>query len=86
MPQTLTLAEIVDRVRVLCSVYDPDTGTYSVSYALAFEIAGGVTFAVVMVWFFIGEWRANRRLRRARDDAAMRIASAPVVPPASAGR
>jgi protein SCO1/2 len=86
MPQTLSLSEIVDRVRVLCSVYDPDTGTYRVSYALAFEIAGGVTFAVVMVWFFIGEWRANRRLRRARDDAAMRIAGGAVAPPAGARR
>ena len=65
MPPQLGLAEIVDRVRVLCSVYDPVSGTYRVSYALAFEIAGGVTFAIVMLWFFALEWRERRRLRRA---------------------
>ena len=59
-----SLADIVDRVRLLCSVYDPATGQYRVSYALAFEIAGGVTFAITMLWFFALEWRARRRLRR----------------------
>ena len=66
LPPQLTLAEIVERVRVLCSVYDPITGSYRVSYALAFEIAGGVTFAIAMLWFFALEWRERRRLRRAQ--------------------
>ena len=64
LPSQPSLADIVDRVRLLCSVYDPATGQYRVSYALAFEIAGGVTFAITMLWFFALEWRARRRLRR----------------------
>ena len=52
LPPRVGLADIVDRVRVLCSVYDPATGTYRVSYALAFEIAGGITFAIAMLFYF----------------------------------
>ena len=66
LPAQLSLADIVEKVRVLCSVYDPRTGTYRVSYALAFEVAGGVTFAIAMLWFFALEWRERRRLRRLR--------------------
>ena len=51
-------------MRVLCSVYDPVTGTYRVSYALAIEVAGGVTFVVAMLWLLAAEWRQRRRLRR----------------------
>ncbi len=65
LPPRLRLADIVDRVRVLCSVYDPATGTYRVSYALALEVAGGITFALTMLWFFAAEWLARRRRRRA---------------------
>ena len=47
------------------------TGTYRVSYALAFEIAGGITFAIAMLWFFALEWRDRRRARRALRAASM---------------
>lgn len=66
LPAQLSLADIVEKVRVLCSVYDPKSGTYRVSYSLAFEVAGGITFAVAMLWFFALEWRERRRLRRLR--------------------
>ena len=70
LPPRVGLAEIVDRVRLLCSVYDPSTGTYRVSYALAFEVAGGITFAVAMLWFVALEWRDRRRARKAVRDAS----------------
>ncbi len=63
MPPSVGLADVIDRVRVLCSVYDPVSGQYRVSYALAFELAGGLTFMVAMLWFFALEWRERRRLR-----------------------
>ncbi len=65
MPAGLPLSELIDRVRILCTVYDPVTGTYRTNYGLVIEIAGGVTFALAMVWFFLLEWRNQRRLRRA---------------------
>lgn len=65
MPAGLPLTELIDRVRILCTVYDPVTGEYRTNYGLVIEIAGGVTFALAMIWFFLLEWRTQRRLRRA---------------------
>ncbi len=64
VPQQIRLDDLVDRIRLLCTVYDPKTGTYRVQYGLLIEIAGGVTFALAMLWFFLAEWRTQRRARR----------------------
>ena len=61
-PQTGTLAEIADRIRILCSVYDPVTGRYRTNYALYFEIAGFISFT-----FFMG-WIAWSFMRKRRND------------------
>lgn len=58
------VADLFDRVRALCTVYDPKTGTYRVDWSLPLEIAGGITFIVAVAWFMLGEWRAQRRARR----------------------
>lgn len=63
-PQQLSIDDLVDRVRILCTVFDPKTGKYEVKYGLLIEVAGGVTFAVTMLWFFLSEWLASRRARR----------------------
>lgn len=55
------LEELVDKVRLLCTVYDPKTGTYKVDYTLPIQIAGGVMFFILMIIFFINEWRASRK-------------------------
>lgn len=65
------LADLLNRVRILCTVYDPETGTYRTDWGLILEIAGGVTFAIAMAWFFLLEWQTQRRLRRASRKAAM---------------
>ncbi|MDO9460090.1 MAG: SCO family protein, partial [Alphaproteobacteria bacterium] len=44
VPGELTLAGVIERVRVLCTVYDPETGRYRYDYGLILEIAGGITF------------------------------------------
>jgi len=58
------LDRIVERVRLLCSVYDPVTGRYQVSYGLVFEIAGGITFLIWIIFFFFSEWLKQRSARR----------------------
>ena len=58
------LAALVERVRIFCSVYDPLTGTYRVSYGLVFEIAGGITFILWFAGLFLGEWWKRRVARR----------------------
>jgi protein SCO1/2 len=42
--------ELIERVRILCSVYDPVTGRYRTNYALYFEIAGFLSFVGFMGW------------------------------------
>ncbi len=59
--QTSPIADILDRVRLLCSVYDPRTGLYRVNYALVFEIAGFLTFLIFIVVFL---WRSRRKSGR----------------------
>ncbi len=62
--QQLRLDDLIDRVRILCTFYDPTTGQYRVKYDLLLEVAGGVTFALAMIWFFLAEWRTQRLARR----------------------
>ncbi len=59
----VSFADLVDKVRILCSVYDPVTGKYRVNYAMYIEIAGGISFILFMIAFVITEWRARRALR-----------------------
>ncbi len=58
------LAAVVERVRILCTVYDPDTGEYRYDYKLIFEILGGLTFFLSVAIYFLLEWRDRRRARR----------------------
>ncbi len=70
-----SLAEMVQRVRILCTVYDPTTGEYRYDYGLILEIAGGVTFAVAMACFFLLEWRSRRQMRRIARQVAAPLAA-----------
>lgn len=60
-PGTATLQEIVERVRILCSVYDPLTGRYRTNYSLYFQIAGFVSFVGFMIYLSIHFWKNRRR-------------------------
>ncbi len=60
----LSLTELINRVRIICTVYDPNTGSYRYDYGLILEIAGGCTFLLFMIGFFTEEWRMRRRVRR----------------------
>ncbi len=55
--QTDAVADILDRVRILCSVYDPKTGQYRFNYSLIVEIAGFLTFFLYIAWYI---WRGLR--------------------------
>src|SRR5690606_39707343 len=59
------LMDLIDRVRILCSVYDPETGTYRADYTLYLMIAGGITFFLSMLWFLLSELRERVLARRA---------------------
>lgn len=65
LAQTDSISDLIERVRILCTVYDPETGTYSFKYALILEIIGGISFFIAMIWFFVVELLRKRRARRA---------------------
>jgi len=69
LPEATVLETIVDQIRLLCTVYDPKTGTYRVDYRIAIEAAGGLTFILAVALYMFNEWRSRRRARRDRRPA-----------------
>jgi protein SCO1/2 len=61
---TSTLAAVVERVRILCTVYDPETGEYRYDVKLILEIIGGALFFLSVAIYLLLEWRDRRRARR----------------------
>ena len=59
-----SLGDMFAKVRILCSVYDPETGLYRVDYAMYLEIAGFVTFLIFMFVLALQEWRRHRARKR----------------------
>ena len=57
------LADIVERVRILCTVYDPRAGRYRLNYALFIEIFVGLSILGATAWYLAGEWRRQRAAR-----------------------
>lgn len=51
------LSDLVTRVRILCTVYDPRTGTYRLDYSLFIEIFAGLTVLGATLSYLLREWR-----------------------------
>jgi protein SCO1/2 len=73
-PSTSALTAAVDRVRILCTIYDPETGTYRYDFKLIAELIGGALFFGSVAIYLLLEWRDRRRARR-RPCPAPRTAS-----------
>lgn len=56
-------AGLADRVRILCTIYDPRMGRYRLDYALLMELVVGVSMVLAVAWFFGAEWRRQRAQR-----------------------
>jgi protein SCO1 len=73
LPAQTSLAALIDRARLICTVYDPETRRYRYNVGLILEIAGGLTFMLSMIVFFGLEardrWRARRQPARAARTA-----------------
>lgn len=59
-----SLASVVERVRILCTVYDAKTGEYRYDYKLILEILSGLLFFLSVFVYGIREWLRQRRARR----------------------
>jgi len=55
------VATVIERVRILCTVYDPETGRYRYDWKLIFELFGGLVFFVTVAAHLL----LDRRRRRA---------------------
>lgn len=60
-PDAGTLSELMQRVRILCSVYDPVTGRYRTNYSIYFMIAGFTMFLVFLIYLCVHFWRTRSR-------------------------
>ncbi len=65
-PAEESLAGFIERVRLLCTVYDPTTGRYGYKYSILFEIFGGLMGLSAMLIFLLVELRKTRRMRGVR--------------------
>ena len=55
-----TVSALLERVRVLCTVYDPASGRYRLNYGLFIEIFAGVSILGSIAWYLGSEWRRQR--------------------------
>lgn len=55
--RNLTLENVWEKVKLYCTVYDPNSGGYRVNYSLFFEIFAGLTTLLGMAWFVLRTWR-----------------------------
>jgi protein SCO1/2 len=62
-PAQESLAGFIERVRLLCTEYDPVTGQYRYKYSILFEIVGGVIGLSAMLIFLLVELRKTRRVK-----------------------
>lgn len=56
-----TFSALVDRARLLCTVYDPLTGKYRLDYALFIELGVGILVLGATLGFLLREHRRARR-------------------------
>jgi len=72
LPQQLRLGDLIERVRILCTVYDPDTGVYRYDYKLILEIIGGLAFFLSVGVYLLLELLRQRKQTRLQHHAAHR--------------
>lgn len=54
-----SIDELIDKIRILCTVYDPKSGRYRYDYTFILEVAGGLTFFFSVMIFFYRELRGR---------------------------
>ncbi|MDP1691477.1 MAG: SCO family protein [Burkholderiaceae bacterium] len=72
LPTGLRLDALVERIRILCTVYDPETGAYRYDTKLIFEIAGGLTFFISVGIYLLLELLRRRKQARLHHQVVLR--------------
>ena len=61
---SFTPTALADRLRFICTVYDPKTGRYRTDYAIYIGITAGAISLILMAWVIVRMWLGNRRHAR----------------------
>jgi len=56
------LAQMIEKVRLVCTVYDPVSGQYRFNYTVFIEIFAGLSIFAAVLLFLFREWRRNRKI------------------------
>ena len=59
-----SLAGLGDRIKLVCTVYDPRTGRYYFDYSIIFSVFIGMSFLAVTLHFLVRELRKSMRAGR----------------------
>ena len=70
------LSDWYERIKLLCTVYDPSAGRYRINYAVVIEILVGISILTVGIASLANEWRKHRR-RSAVQKGTPLFASSP---------
>jgi protein SCO1/2 len=63
LPSRSAVGSAIERIRILCTVYDPETGQYRYDYKLLLSFIGGSLFFVTAFTYLLLAWRDQRRGR-----------------------
>lgn len=63
---SFTPAALADRLRFLCTVYDPKAGRYRIDYGIYMGMGAGALSLMLMAWVILRLWLGIRRAERAR--------------------
>jgi protein SCO1 len=63
-PGQSLLADLTNRIRLFCTVYDPASDSYRFNYSVFVGLAIGLAMGVLALYLLIGEWRRHHRARR----------------------
>ena len=59
--QSAGFTQMIEKVRLACTVYDPVSGQYRFDYTVFIEIFAGLSIAAAVLLFLFREWRQNRK-------------------------
>lgn len=64
--QSLSLGDLVKRIKFICTVYNPSSGAYEFDYAIGFGIVIGGLSLILTGLVIFRLWRSNQRILAAR--------------------